>query len=266
MTIPENLLENTRHRDLHEAADTAISTIPGTIVESVVAGTNVTVDNTDPANPIVSSSGGGGGSSSYETPGDDVPGSPSSYDDEFNDASIDSKWGWVNQGGATITETNAYQKLTMPSNAGWQYRIRKQTAPGVDFTLTARLAFAAKFENYPECALLLYNSSSTKLIGIGVVGYGGSNWQVQVVRGSTPSSFSAVQYHGDDRGAQYFRIKQLSGSYYFYHSPDGVSWALDYSETTGSFLSSVTDIGFGGAGTNPTDAELTAYWFRVTTP
>ena len=32
-----------------------------TIVESVVAGTNVTVDNTDPANPIVSASGGGGG-------------------------------------------------------------------------------------------------------------------------------------------------------------------------------------------------------------
>lgn len=31
------------------------------IVESVVAGTNVTVDSTDPANPIVSSSGGGGG-------------------------------------------------------------------------------------------------------------------------------------------------------------------------------------------------------------
>lgn len=33
------------------------------IVESVVAGTNVTVDDTDPANPIVSSSGGGGGAS-----------------------------------------------------------------------------------------------------------------------------------------------------------------------------------------------------------
>jgi len=30
-------------------------------VQSIVAGTNVTVDNTDPANPIVSASGGGGG-------------------------------------------------------------------------------------------------------------------------------------------------------------------------------------------------------------
>lgn len=36
-------------------------TIPSGVVESVVAGTNVTIDDTDPANPIVNASGGGGG-------------------------------------------------------------------------------------------------------------------------------------------------------------------------------------------------------------
>jgi hypothetical protein len=35
--------------------------IPTSYIESVVAGTNVTIDNTDPLNPIISSSGGGGG-------------------------------------------------------------------------------------------------------------------------------------------------------------------------------------------------------------
>ncbi len=35
------------------------------IVQSIVAGTNVTVDDTDPANPIVSASGGGGGAYDY---------------------------------------------------------------------------------------------------------------------------------------------------------------------------------------------------------
>ena len=34
---------------------------PGGQVDSIVAGTNVTVDNSDPANPVISSSGGGGG-------------------------------------------------------------------------------------------------------------------------------------------------------------------------------------------------------------
>lgn len=31
------------------------------VIQSIVAGTNVTVDDTDPANPIVSASGGGSG-------------------------------------------------------------------------------------------------------------------------------------------------------------------------------------------------------------
>lgn len=39
-------------------------------VQSVVAGTNVTVDNTDPQNPIVSATGGGGDSSPLTTKGD----------------------------------------------------------------------------------------------------------------------------------------------------------------------------------------------------
>jgi hypothetical protein len=39
-----------------------VTTIPDNVgVQSVVAGTNITVDNTNPANPIISASGGGGG-------------------------------------------------------------------------------------------------------------------------------------------------------------------------------------------------------------
>jgi hypothetical protein len=46
------------------------------IVESVVAGTNVTVDDTDPANPVVSAAGGGGGYTSLTGPGQgESPGS-----------------------------------------------------------------------------------------------------------------------------------------------------------------------------------------------
>jgi hypothetical protein len=36
------------------------NTGPAGVVQSIVAGTNVTVDSTDPANPVVSASGGGG--------------------------------------------------------------------------------------------------------------------------------------------------------------------------------------------------------------
>ena len=38
-----------------------IPVLPANIVQSVIAGTNVTVDNSDPENPVISASGGGGG-------------------------------------------------------------------------------------------------------------------------------------------------------------------------------------------------------------
>lgn len=44
--------------------DVILLDAPG--VRSVVAGTNVTVDNTDPTNPVVSASGGGGGGAAWE--------------------------------------------------------------------------------------------------------------------------------------------------------------------------------------------------------
>lgn len=47
-------------------------------VQSVVAGTNVTVDNTDPANPVVSATSGGGGVT-VETPSGDVDGVNQTY-------------------------------------------------------------------------------------------------------------------------------------------------------------------------------------------
>ena len=52
------------------AIDFAGATVTGidTGVQSVVAGTNVTVDNTDPANPIVNAAGGGGGSAGPTLP------------------------------------------------------------------------------------------------------------------------------------------------------------------------------------------------------
>lgn len=49
--------------ELYQALAVALASFtPGGGVESIVAGTNITVDDTDPQNPIVSATGGGGGS------------------------------------------------------------------------------------------------------------------------------------------------------------------------------------------------------------
>lgn len=50
------------------------------IVESIVAGANVTVDSTDPANPIVSATGGGGGSGDVVGPASSTAGNLALFD------------------------------------------------------------------------------------------------------------------------------------------------------------------------------------------
>jgi len=54
---------------LPPASDGTIGTGSGGGIESIVAGSGVTVDATDPANPIVSASGGGGGTTVIRTSG-----------------------------------------------------------------------------------------------------------------------------------------------------------------------------------------------------
>lgn len=49
-------------------------------IESIVAGTNITVDDTDPLNPIVSASGGGGGDNAFDTQTDLFASSPTTGD------------------------------------------------------------------------------------------------------------------------------------------------------------------------------------------
>ncbi len=66
------------------------------VVETIVEGTGISVDDTDPANPIVAATGGGGGGSGTFNP--DIPyGTPSTEDDEFLTGPLDTKW---------LTQTN----------------------------------------------------------------------------------------------------------------------------------------------------------------
>lgn len=69
----------------------------GGTVESIVAGANVTVDDTDPANPIVSATG-GGGATIMDRRWNTGPGETSV--DEFNDDTLDAAWVRVDGTGA----------------------------------------------------------------------------------------------------------------------------------------------------------------------
>lgn len=97
------------------AALDAIYLQAGTFVESIVAGTNVTVDSTDPANPIVSASGGGGGL--------DDAGVAALVDDDTTPsatrASLDAIYAVIGSGGTVdsiVAGTNVTVDATDPAN------------------------------------------------------------------------------------------------------------------------------------------------------
>ena len=82
--------------------------IPTSYIESVVAGTNVTIDNTDPLNPIISSTGAGGDmlKSVYDTDDDGIVDSAKKEIVQF-----------INKSGSTITKgTIVYLKSTSSSS------------------------------------------------------------------------------------------------------------------------------------------------------
>ena len=84
--------------------------IPTSYIESVVAGTNVTIDNTDPLNPIISSTGGGGG-------GDMLKSVYDIDDDGIVDSAKKEIVQFINKSGATITKgTIVYLKSTSSSS------------------------------------------------------------------------------------------------------------------------------------------------------
>lgn len=203
-------------------------------------------------------------------PGDRPPLAPSTYDDEFEDASIDSKWSWLNQGTATISEALGYSVLTAPGTSGDQVRGRIQAAPSTStaFTMSAKMRTAALNQNFVNSGIIVYNSGNGRLISCSIDQGGG--WRVS--RWNSASSFSA-DIIGANTGVsqipEYFRIVfDGSTTFSFYFSRDGQSWIKHATtETLAAFISSFTSIGFYCDMNNTSYTAIADIsWFRVTTP
>lgn len=94
-------------------ATAAQGALADTAVQSVVAGSNVTVDNTDPKNPVISATGGGGGGSG------DVTGPSSSVDGEI--ALYNSTTGKVIKRASTTGILKASSGVLSAATAGTDY-------------------------------------------------------------------------------------------------------------------------------------------------
>jgi hypothetical protein len=148
------------------------------VVQSIVAGTNVTVDDSDPANPVVSASGGGGGGSALRyVYNPDAPfSSPSAVDEEFDQGSLNTSTKWTAIG--TCTLDWSYPGCMGFLNAGGNIGGFVQPTGGGDFVYRMKMSLAM----YPASA----------------------NGMGFVVRGVGVNYLTTIQFQDQDRRADSF--------------------------------------------------------------
>lgn len=116
-----------------------------------------------------SSGGGGGGGYPWEDP----PASPDAMDDEFDDASFDTtKWTWLNQGTATLSEADDVLELKGVATSGDNVRAIIQPVPGSTWRFRTKCfghvtPVTGHGANYMGYGLLAYNSGNGRCIPFG---------------------------------------------------------------------------------------------------
>lgn len=241
------------------------------------AGNNVSLSQNSTSKIItIAASGGGSSDPYYENPIDAPPSTPSSYDDEFDDTTLDAKWAWLNQGVATWTESGGKGALDVPSTGSTaNIRAIVQAVPSGDYTITCKCVTLMPLVDLFTAGIILHGSTS---------GSGRSHIAQFQRRTAAPSgahfyltnyssvtAYAANLYSGAwDTNVKYIRVQMIGSTATISISVDGTFWVTLLSFLVTTYLTSgVTHIGLASYRSNAT-AELPSIalfdWFRVTQP
>lgn len=192
-------------------------------------------------------------------------------DDEFNGSSLDVKWTWVNQGGATATlSSKGALVLEAPASASRNIRAIYQTMPSGDFTVTARIRLNVMLAATGEhVGLAVKNSGGNQLL---VWSFNFDSFlRAYVQRLSDVNTFSATL--GSAAGFSqadfriYLRVKRVGSLLTFSYSWDGIDFWDYTTETETTFLPGVVNrVGLFADSQSSTIVRNTCEWFRVTQP
>lgn len=197
------------------------------VVESVQPGTNVTVDSTDPANPIVSSTGGGGVGAGIDTP----PSSPSVYDDEFDGPTLDPKWT------ATLSGSGHTYAIGTEPAVGWLQFLAAAGVGGYTFTQSFPMgsgdfSFTMKMctegvTNFQGLQVFLENSGTTD--GFRIALYASSGGTLVHLFPAFTLKASAQPPNVSSVG--YWHIQRISNVWTFWMSSNGLTWNANTPDT-----------------------------------
>lgn len=270
----------------------------GGAVETIVPGTGISVDDSDPANPIVAAT----GSSTVNITPDTHPSSPNAADDEFEyGSSIDTAglraggataWAWVNQGAATAvvsggslvlaqgaqsTSDNLRCVMQPVSGSTWRFRA-KVTLFGqrasADSSATAGIIFAG---------LCARNSTSGKLLSVHILSNAADTkpGRIEANRWTNVTTYSATYaatkdiFRGDYWNPRalvtlYLEIEQTSTQFLTRWSDSGVDGTFIplTAENLSTHISSIDEVGIFHANTlnqthTPKSATVVDWWRRM---
>ena len=200
----------------------------------------------------------------YESAGDVPPETPSAYDDEFKETTVDPKWTTSVVSGNTLTATT--NGVIFQGNAGQTARravLMYQNIPLVNGSAAmAKLRVLDTVENYSGIFAGPRNAAGA-IDGCGIVFISPS---MRHYRGALDSSGTLVSEgtFGTALGTVlYVKFTFTSTGYTMHISLDGNSWVPKFTRTYAGFLTAVTGFAlYLQAYTN--SANYSVEWFRVT--
>lgn len=248
------------------------------------AGTNITIVQDAPGDPVrISSSGGGGGAGpSVDVVSDynDVFGSSfTSCDQEFDrtgsPTTLPSGWSWVNQGSASFVERFGAGLVRHPGAAGDDVKgavVSLSGAPAA-WRAVAKLGMAKRDTNYFDAGLMLRESASGKLVTFVHISTGtAADSSVINVFGvskyNSPTSYNSgfgSRYRAASLGGPlYMAIEKVSSSSWkFEVSPDGIAWFTIMSAIDVSSFITPDQVGFGASMVGSQPGDIACHWFRL---
>jgi len=196
------------------------------------------------------------------------PESPSAYDDEFDDGSLDAKWTWYNQSYLdTWDEDTTKEDCLYLQHPGWdstRWAILYQACTEGSFDLRTKVSWGGWRGNYTRIGLFIGEATPGEFTTI-LIGYD-EYPRIRVQHFSDPNTWAEhladIEFNGNK---MYLRIGYDGSTFRFYYSDDGRAWTELYHTSSLGFTMGSIGIGidkiFYPVGYD--DSVAVFDWFRV---